>query len=146
MFLLLCPFAELSLIVHIIIYRIFLVRFLRVQDYKKKQNKSLQNMVGFEISYYFCNEKVTNPMVTRMLICRMLCSRKFLVWKVKQSMNVDWREDDFWMNSMLNQILWKGWARHIILVTLIICSISSIQRYRRSRWMPDALVLIETVR
>lgn len=89
MFLLLCPFAELSLIVHIIIYRIFLVRFLRVQDYKKKQNKSLQNMVGFEISYYFCNEKVTNPMVTRMLICRMLFSRKFLVWKVKQSMNVD---------------------------------------------------------
>lgn len=46
-------------------------------------------MVGFEISYYFCNEKVTNPMVTLMLICRMLCSRKFLVWKVKQSMNVD---------------------------------------------------------
>lgn len=46
-------------------------------------------MVGFEISYYFCNEKVTNPMVTRMLICRMLCSRKFLVWNVKQSMNVD---------------------------------------------------------
>lgn len=37
MFLLLCPFAELSLIVHIIIYRIFLVRFLRVQDYKKNK-------------------------------------------------------------------------------------------------------------
>lgn len=89
MFLLLCPFAELSLIVHIIIYRIFFSAFLESPRLQKKQNKSLQNMVGFEISYYFCNEKVTNPMVTRMLICRMLCSRKFLVWKVKQSMNVD---------------------------------------------------------
>lgn len=84
-----CAFTKLSLMVHIIIYRIFFSVFFVSPRLQKKQNKSLQNMVGFEISYYFCNEKVTNPMVTRMLICLMLCSRRFLVWKVKQSMNVD---------------------------------------------------------
>lgn len=34
-------------------------------------------MAGFEISYYFCNEKVINPMVTPMLIYSIFCSRKF---------------------------------------------------------------------